>query len=551
MLGYARGELVGMSIASLTPEDDWERQQALMQPALVGSAPGYRMDKSYRHKDGHTISTIVNGSVVRDDRGAPLFWITQVEDVTEQRRLEEDRARSERLYRSLAENLPGGAVFIFDRDLVATLVEGPALASIGIAKDRMLGKSLAEAPSAIHEQLLPLVRGAIEGESSIIQIETGDLILDVHAVPLCDQDGTVFAGLMVASDVTDRHRIEEITRQTNEGLRVMVQELERRTSEAASLSEMGDLLAACANSDEANLVLVRLLPRLFPTGAGAIYVTKSSRNLVESIAEWGGLPPDESTFSPDECWALRRGRVHSVTDAEHDIMCHHVTVIPDTTYVCAPMMAQGEALGVLHLRVLTDGQIDPNAALRRTQLAASVAEHIGLSLANFRLRETLHAQSIRDALTGLFNRRFMEESLDRELHRAKRTGRSVSVLMIDVDGLKAFNDTMGHEAGDRLIRATGRYLADAVRSEDIVCRYGGDEFTLIFPETDPDEARSRAEALCRGFDEVDAGAGTLRPSLSIGIACSADRGSDPATLVGAADEALYRAKGAGRNRVAV
>jgi diguanylate cyclase (GGDEF)-like protein len=180
---------------------------------------------------------------------------------------------------------------------------------------------------------------------------------------------------------------------------------------------------------------------------------------------------------------------------------------------------------------------------------ASVAEHIGLSLANFRLRESLKAQSIRDSLTGLFNRRFMEESLDRELHRARRTGRPVSVLMIDVDGLKAFNDSMGHEAGDRLIRATGAHLGEGVRAEDIVCRYGGDEFTLIFPETGLDDARSRAETICRGFADVDTGAGAMKPSLSIGVASSAEQGFDPAALVAAADAALYRAKETGRDRV--
>jgi diguanylate cyclase (GGDEF)-like protein len=361
---------------------------------------------------------------------------------------------------------------------------------------------------------------------------------------------TILRGAIV--DFSALYAARAKSQESSESLTHLVEELERRSEESGVLSEMGDLLAACGDADEAHLVLTRMLPRLFPASAGGVYLTRSSRNLVEGVARWGEMPSDESAFSPDQCWALRRGRPHVITDVEREVPCAHVTPAPGASYRCIPMLAQGEALGILHLRS-THFASDPALEDSREQLARSVAEHVGLALANFRLRETLRTQSIQDPLTGLYNRRFMTEFLERELHRAKRAARPLAVIMVDVDRLKHYNDTFGHETGDRLLRETGRLLTGSIRAGDLACRYGGDEFCLVLPEIASENAIQLAERIRESFLTLDLGidADGSRPGLSMGLAVAPEQGWDGDSLLRAADEALYRAKGEGRNRVVV
>ena len=181
-----------------------------------------------------------------------------------------------------------------------------------------------------------------------------------------------------------------------------------------------------------------------------------------------------------------------------------------------------------------------------------MAEQISLAFANLMLRETLKYQSVRDPLTGLFNRRHMEESLERELQRAARSHRPVTVLMIDIDHFKRFNDTFGHEAGDVLLRELGSILKAQIRGGDIACRYGGEEFLLILAETGLEAAQQRAERLgelSKGLHIRHHGETLRRITISTGLACFPEHGTSAAQIVKAADEALYRAKTEGRDRV--
>jgi diguanylate cyclase (GGDEF)-like protein len=308
---------------------------------------------------------------------------------------------------------------------------------------------------------------------------------------------------------------------------------------------------------EAYQVVAQTLPKLFPLTVGAIYAISPSRNVAESVTVWGGAMPGESVFGLEDCWALRRGRLHAVAQIEYGERCPHVTASAVSGYLCIPLMAQGEALGVLHLRTVNP----ESAALRNPsllftdsgkRLAIALAEQIALALANLRLRETLREQSIRDPLTGLFNRRFLEESLEREIRRATRSQRSLSVLMIDLDHFKRFNDTFGHDAGDALLRELGQLLQSNVRGSDIACRYGGEEFSLIMPDATAATAQERAEHIrksAKGLDLKHAGQALGAVTLSVGVAAFPEHGDTPFLLTRAADQALYRAKAAGRDRV--
>ncbi len=284
----------------------------------------------------------------------------------------------------------------------------------------------------------------------------------------------------------------------------------------------------------------------------------SGHHLVECVAAWGTPPPPEEVFSPDDCWALRRGRPHVVEGAGSRLVCRHVGGPAPAAYVCVPLMAQSTALGVLHLleapRPGKPDSLGPHHALARRQLALTVADQVGLALSNLRLQESLRDQAIRDPLTGLFNRRYMEESLERELRRAQRRRMALGVIMIDIDHFKRFNDTFGHAAGDTLLRAIGALLQQHTRGEDISCRYGGEEFALILLEATADDTEQRAlllraEAARLHVEYGHQPLGNI--TISAGIAVFPDHGFTVDALFKAADAALYRAKAGGRDRVAV
>jgi len=161
---------------------------------------------------------------------------------------------------------------------------------------------------------------------------------------------------------------------------------------------------------------------------------------------------------------------------------------------------------------------------------------------------------MRDVLTGLFNRRYLQETLGREIHRAQRLETTLGVMMLDVDNFKIFNDTNGHEAGDRLLAVLGHYLQDAVRAEDIACRYGGEEFTLILPDISPEALFARAETIRAGTRNLEVshhGKILGGVTISLGLSYFPQHGTDPDLLLQAADAALYQAKRSGRNRVSM
>jgi diguanylate cyclase (GGDEF)-like protein len=342
----------------------------------------------------------------------------------------------------------------------------------------------------------------------------------------------------------DHHQRAEIERALQESLHQAserAEELELRSRESELLGRLLELFQSSTGLEEAWTLLGPFCSRLFPNARGALYLLASSRNMLECVASFGDQPFGQ-VFGPDDCMALRLGRAHQVDQSEPELLCKHSPVGFAGETLCVPLIAQGETLGILHVAA-------PKVA---DKLVRSVAEQLSLAMANLRLRETLRQQSIRDPLTGLFNRRFLEESLDRELARARRNRDVLAILMVDVDHFKHFNDTFGHEAGDLVLQSVGRFLREGVRQEDVACRYGGEEFSLLLPGMQPDLAFARAERLRIGIEglRIQFGSQLLGPiTASFGMAMFPDNGNEPGYLFQQADAALYRAKKEGRNRV--
>jgi HAMP domain-containing protein len=259
----------------------------------------------------------------------------------------------------------------------------------------------------------------------------------------------------------------------HERLKNSMGELESRNLEAGTLSEMADLLQSCFTLEEASGVIASSAQKLFHGFSGAVLVFSASRNVLEVNTIWGPNTPVERVFSPNDCWALRRGRLHHSGSDDGAIRCTHFGPDSRLPSLCTPLMAHGETLGILCLVTEPNGGAPAPISEFNVQLAVSVAEQAALSFANLKLREKLRYQSIRDPLTGLFNRRYLDESLERELSNAIRKNRSLGVIMLDVDRFKKFNDMFGHDAGDTVLRELGDYLAKFIRRGDLACRYGG------------------------------------------------------------------------------
>ncbi len=336
-----------------------------------------------------------------------------------------------------------------------------------------------------------------------------------------------------------------------------IRELERILHQHINLRKLSSYLKASLTPAEAYAAVECFGPQLFQDTTGKLYLIHSPGDYLEHVSTWGEASPNEGTFPFRDCWALRRAQPHWVRDAHGEPLCAHVTpasksVLP---YLCVPLIAQGKMLGLLHVqRLKIEFRSSENAGSMESglNLAATVAEEVALALANLNLRETLQEQSIRDPLTGLHNRRYLEDSLIRELARAKRKTQPLSIILLDIDHFKRINDTFGHGAGDMVLRRLGLVLQAYVRESDIACRVGGEEFSLLLPEGPLQIATQRAEDIRKAVNELtlkheDQDLGTV--TVSLGVATFPDHGTTADALIRAADQVLYDAKHKGRNRV--
>ena len=353
--------------------------------------------------------------------------------------------------------------------------------------------------------------------------------------------------LLLSREVRRRALAETATTDANTQLHAGVARLKRNGADLRELSRYGSMLQSCIEPAEALQLTSQMLSTLLPGTGGTIYRMRHSQDHAEAMVHWGEhAAASAAMVTPDECWALRRGQPQRVESG--GMRCAHIAVPADdnAVTVCIPLSAQGVQLGFVYL------SDEDSGFLSRMDIVDAAAEQLSMALSNLYLQERLRLQSIREPLTGLFNRRYLEEAMARELSRCVRRGLPLSLMMLDLDHFKAFNDVHGHAGGDALLAAFGQMLQEQTRGEDIACRYGGEEFTLILPETDIAGAMQRAQAIRAGVEGMHVqylGRELPKVTLSIGVAGLPGDGNTSEALLRAADEALYRAKRNGRNRV--
>ena len=347
---------------------------------------------------------------------------------------------------------------------------------------------------------------------------------------------------------------EQATRQAQLSL-----ELERqRKREARLLSELGEWLQSCKTLQELFQVIGRYMAQIFPGTSGELYVYSNSRDVLDGVCAWNRPTHLADHFQPDECWALRRGRMYRHGAGLVNFPCGHAHDVdpadPDAAYLCLPIIAHGDTVGLLHIRFARRATVAGQAGMddQACAFAVQCSEQISLAIANVRLRDELRDQSTRDPLTGLYNRRFFFDNCRRALLQASRSGETVSVISLDADHFKRFNDTHGHDAGDTVLRSVSDLLGSMFQGSEVVARLGGEEFSVLLPGCSAEQATARADEMRRRIEELRIRYRDLdlpRMTISAGVASFPSFGPTTQDLLRAADAALYVAKDAGRNQV--
>ncbi len=472
-----------------------------------------------------------------------------------------------RQFRAAMEISPD-AIFLVDRASMRYIdVNDTACAMLGYRREELIGMgptdfndlATPEEMAIAFDQAITLGtqgRASLPERRTLRRKEGSMFPVEVRRRALRAGDRDIIVS--VAQDITSREQTEAQIIQAREQLSNGIKALEQRNREITLLAELSNFLISCLTTEEACRAIPKYCETLFPGQTGVLYLFRASRDHLNPYASWGAIQDDLPPIKPEDCWALRRGRPHIVLDPQKDAICEHVAKPhKDAPYVCIPLVVQSDLLGLMWI-----GFADRGATVGETragmnsqeQLAVTLSEQIALALSNIRLRENLRQQTIRDPLTGLYNRRFLEESLNREMARCKRSGSVFSLMMMDLDHFKRFNDTFGHDAGDSVLRSFAQALQENTREGDIICRFGGEEFVLLLPDTDRKGAVIRAERILRIVRALlvmhdDKTVGPI--TTSIGVALYPQDGETTKAIIQSADRALYLAKGAGRDRLMI
>lgn len=334
---------------------------------------------------------------------------------------------------------------------------------------------------------------------------------------------------------------------SNEELTNKNSQLQRHEQDMNIINAMNEKLQLCKNSIEAHLMIKNSAEKLFSGFLGGLTITDTSGNQI-LVAEWGDKKTLHSKFFSDVCWGLRSGNKYAVGENQINLFCKHYVTQPEGSF-CLPLLVENKSLGMINFN-FSNKKI--NITNYIIQLMTVFADAIKLALANIQLRERLQLEATRDPLTNLFNRRYLNETLSREFHRLLREKNSLCFAMLDLDHFKMLNDTYGHEAGDEILKHVAILLMNSVRGHDIACRFGGEEFVLVFINTTLDKIMPILEEIRKEIEnaKIFFNDQLLQPiTTSIGVAQAPEQGATIHDIVQAADMALYSAKKGGRNKV--
>ncbi len=556
MLGYQARDIMGQNLHELihhkradgTP---YPQDECLLRATLKDGQERFIIDEVFWTKKGDPLPVAYLTRPIKED-GQIVGVVATFRDITWLKKAEAELKQANQYMQNIFDN-SAEAIGIVDSKGLVRKWNKASEEIYGCSFEELQGKPVFDLyanKDALANMLIQLRQdGCVKHYEIEMKKKNGTTFpCSLSVKMLRDEKNKNMGSVTIARDLTEQKENLKKLQAANEQLQILVHESDRRNRQMTLLQKMSDVFQACQSSGETYSAIANFVPQFFPDYSGALYILNNSKNLFEMTSIWGDTSSLEMVFDHDECWSLRRSRAYLVHDSATSMNCRHIGADVPGSYLCVPLMAQGEVMGIFHLRQNTPQSADQLKATG--QFAVTVAEAMAMALANLKLRETLRNQAIRDGLTGLFNRRYLEETLERELSRGKRSGSPLGVIMLDLDHFKEYNDTYGHNAGDELLCALSQMIQETVRREDIACRFGGEEFLLIMPGAPMDVALDRAKALNEGVKRLYLQSSSLKAiTISAGVAVFPDHGSSGKEVIQAADTALYQAKEAGRDRV--
>ena len=571
MFGWTETEAVGRKAEdlSLFPPEQLEPREKRISRMFGGEQDHGSAIVPLLHRSGRLIWGDVHNAVIRDSTGEVQTLVSMALDITESQTMLHMLNESEARFRSIFNQAAVGIALLdadgrwmnvnqrlceitgYGMDDLLTIDFQSITHPDDLDRDLHMSRALMDRTIDHYSMEKRYVRA--DGKTTWVMLygrrldATGELPARFVSVVECIDERKAAEERVRALTASLESRVAERTAQ----LRDIIQSGQRRNEELTLINDMGRLLSAATNMQEAGQVVTRYLPRIFPLADGALYLAGRGQDRFERHAHWGEAAAGAAVFESSECWAIRRGEPHHVEGEPDGLHCVHAH--PDTSkhpHLCIPIQALGTPLGLIELGWgRTAEGWAPEVPLIKT-----VAEKIGLSFGNLRLREELSRQALLDPLTGLNNRRWLDSALRMRMARHSRTGEPFAVLMIDVDHFKSINDAYGHEAGDRALQEIGGVLTRSVRDGEAAARFGGEEFTVLLDTGNPAEAQAAAERMRLAVTtlRIRIKDRDLPPlTVSIGVALYPMDGSDAQEVLDRADEALYVGKRNGRNQVRV
>jgi len=525
--GRTPAQMRGMHIRDLLGERVYAANLPYMQKALAGQPQLF--DRTLIDAAGRSRNT--QQSYIPDQRDGEVHgFFVLTTDITRHVEVERQLRQGAEQYRALARSIPAGFVLLFDADLRFVIAEGEALGTFGYQRADLEGRTIYEAfPEEISDEVEARYRGALRGRRATWERRIGEGTFALTAGPVSDEDGVIGAGMVVALEVTERRQSEATWAALHEVATAVARStapLDVAQRIASVLRQIFQIDTAAVlrftGTDEAEIVAMAperpaTLDPVMTFGAG----DTSATALVARTGQPAWAPYEDSVGVVGEQMKAEGLRVGAA----------------------APIHVRGTLWGAIGIASTSERGVSQGMLDRLSGFAELVAVAIG----NAEAWSALAHEATTDSLTGLSNRRAFEEHLRREVARAVRLERPLSLIALDIDHFKKVNDTFGHPAGDRVMAEIAARLKAGVRAGEILGRMGGDEFVWLLPDADGEQASVAAERARRTIAELPfPGVGTV--TVSVGICCWADVDSRDG-LISSADAALYAAKLAGRNAI--
>lgn len=569
LTGYTEEQLKEQTFQDITHPDDLGHVVSQFRQLVTNELPELVVEQRYLRADGSIVWVHMSGSVVRDLVGEVEYFMAVVANISDRIVTQNQLMGAESTLQSLFDSTPHmmGIIELLDNDW--------RYLSVNRATSEWFHRSPIEVQNQLASALgvseevrqTWLDRGWESGHrGSPVQFTYADIWapatgegaaewetrwLAATIVPIPSRQGAHSHAnpqfTYTLADITAERSQAAQLQQVQNQLLTVTQELTARRQEMTQLAELNEFLQASHAREDAFSAIAELVPPLFADCSGAVYVLRDTGNL-EAITHWGEHFNSELIFASTKSWAVRRGCTHWV-DAEHPrLLSHHIQRTTEAIEALSiPMLAQGQLQGLLYLTSPVPGLISAS----KRDFAQAVAEQIGASLTNVIFSIAKPTDPLHDLLTGLFNRRYFEEALEREVHSAARQSRAFTIVLIDIDHFRSYNHTHGHEAGDAALKALGWFVQQTLQNHEIAARYGGEEIAVLLPDCPRDEVFQRVEHFLVGVrqlasDDYDRHFEPI--TVSMGIAFFPENGMTWKALIEGAEIALSRAKVEGRDR---